>query len=143
MRANLSAFLIFICFAAFAQISYVPGEEQDKYKIKKPTLRFSNPLSVVYQEYDMSSLKEKELQGQIKWTLDWADVKKCKKLGKLTTPGRILTSYVKDRTSCELSLNALMEMTRRKGGNTLYIGIMPEDCSLGKFLSYAMSCPAP
>lgn len=143
MRTNLPALLLFICFAAFAQISYVPEERQDKYKIKKPPLRFANPLSVVYQEYDMSPMKEEELKGQIRWTLEWHDVKKCKKLGKLTTPGRLLTSYVKDRTNCELSLHTLMEMTKRKGGNTLYIGVMPEDCSLGKFLSYAMSCPSP
>jgi hypothetical protein len=48
--------------------------------------------------------------------------------------------YVKGKSSCETALKTLMDYAKKKGGNAVFIDILPPDCVLGKFQSFAMRC---
>lgn len=146
MRIILTYFLLFSSLVAFGQegravIRYEKSRViENKDEIKMPQFRPVHYAEHFYSQYKLSKHKEKKLEKKVKITYDLDEAQKCKRLGKISTPDRILANLVKDKNDCEVSIRTLMNYADKKGGNMLYISVFPEDCKLGKFLSFAMKC---
>ena len=145
MRIIVSLFLIFSSMTALAQQAVIKYENlpDNKDEIKMPKFR---PVSIqenFYNEYKFSKHKEKKLEEKIKVIYDLDKAQKCKRIGQIHTPARVLANFVSDKSKCEISIKTLMDYADKKGANTLYISILPMDCQLGKFQSFAMNCSLP
>ena len=136
----LSVLIIPVTCMAQIYLSSSQSKFKDEDKIKRPKIGFKSPYSAHYAEYEFSRSKEEKLKLKIKIIFDYDIAQKCQKLGEISTPDRVLASFVSGKTSCELSLQTLMDYAHRKGGDTLYISIAAKDCKLGNFQSYALKC---
>lgn len=112
----------------------------DKNKIKLPQIRAGNVQERYYQQYTLSKYREIRLEKKINVIYDLDEAQKCTRIGRITTPYRMLASYVSDKHDCEISIRTLMDYTDKKGGNTLFINIFPRTCELGKFQGIALKC---
>ena len=144
MLSYLLPILLSAIFVPFSMAQIYLSTDQsslhDENKIKKPTVGFKSPYSAHYAEYEFSRSKEKKLEQSINVIFDYDQAQTCKKIGLISTPNRVLASFVSGKTNCELSFQTLMDYAHRKGGDTLFISVIAKDCKLGNFQSYALKC---